>query len=245
MKENNEKDNNAVEMMKQQAALRALDCVRDGMILGLGTGSTMRHFVDALGQKVEAGLDVRCVATSKATQAQAKVLGIKLATLDAVQRLDLTIDGADEMDKTLRLIKGGGGALLREKIVAAASDRLIIIADESKLVDCLGAFALPVEVDKFAHATTARMIAATLAKTGHTATLQLRTYENKDGQPAPFTSDGGNYIYDCALGQINNGEKLADDLSRVVGVVEHGLFIGYATGAILAGKDGLQELGDL
>ena len=202
----------------------------------------MRHFVDALGQKVEAGLDVRCVATSEATHAQAKVLGIKLATLDAVQRLDLTIDGADEMDKTLRLIKGGGGALLREKIVAAASDRLIIIADESKLVDCLGAFALPVEVDKFAHATTANAIREII---GHRANVQLRTYENKDGQPAPFTSDGGNYIYDCALGQINNPEKLADDLSRVVGVVEHGLFIGYATGAILAGKDGLQELGDL
>ena len=242
MKENNEKDNNAVEMMKQQAALRALDCVRDGMILGLGTGSTMRHFVDALGQKVEAGLDVRCVATSEATHAQAKVLGIKLTTLDAVQRLDLTIDGADEMDKTLRLIKGGGGALLREKIVAAASDRLIIIADESKLVDCLGAFALPVEVDKFAHATTANAIKKII---GHRANVQLRTYENKDGQQKPFTSDGGNYIYDCAFGQIEDAEKLADDLSRVVGVVEHGLFIGYATGAILAGKDGLQELGDL
>ena len=236
------KENNAVEMMKQQAALRALDCVRDGMDLGLGTGSTMRHFVDALGQKVAAGLDVRCVATSEATYAQAKVLGIKLATLDAVQRLDLTIDGADEMDKTLRLIKGGGGALLREKIVAAASDRLIIIADESKLVDCLGAFALPVEVDKFAHATTANAIKKII---GHRANVQLRTYENKDGKPAPFTSDGGNYIYDCALEQIEDAEKLADDLSRVVGVVEHGLFIGYATGAILAGKDGLQELGDL
>ena len=236
------KENDSVEMMKQQAALRALDCVRDGMNLGLGTGSTMRHFVDALGQKVEAGLDVRCVATSEATHAQAKVLGIKLTTLDAVQRLDLTIDGADEMDKTLRLIKGGGGALLREKIVAAASDRLIIIADESKLVDCLGAFALPVEVDKFAHATTANAIREII---GHRANVQLRTYENKDGQQKPFTSDGGNYIYDCALGQIKNAEGLADDLSRVVGVVEHGLFIGYATGAILAGKDGLQELGDL
>ena len=242
MKDNNEKDNNAVEMMKQQAALRALDCVRDGMILGLGTGSTMRHFVDALGQKVEAGLDVRCVATSEATHAQAKVLGIKLATLDAVQRLDLTIDGADEMDKTLRLIKGGGGALLREKIVAAASDRLIIIADESKLVDCLGAFALPVEVDKFAHATTANAIRKII---GHRANVQSRTYRDKRDRKRHFTSDGGNYIYDCALEQINNPEKLADDLSRVVGVVEHGLFIGYATGAILAGKDGLQELGDL
>ena len=134
----------AVEQMKQRAALRALEEVRDGMKLGLGTGSTARYFVDGLGAQVTDGLEVVCVPTSEATRAQAESLGVKLAPLDDLKRLDLTVDGADELDDALRLIKGGGGALLREKIVAAASDRMIVIADDSKKVATLGAFDLPV-----------------------------------------------------------------------------------------------------
>ena len=144
-----------IEIMKQKAALRALECVRPGMKLGLGTGSTARYFVDGLGQKCADGLDVVCVPTSEATRAQAAKLGIDMAELGALGRLDLTVDGADEMTRDLHLVKGGGGALLREKIVAEASDRMIVIADETKLKDHLGAFALPVEVNKFAHDATA------------------------------------------------------------------------------------------
>ena len=145
-----------VEQMKQKAALRALEEVQDGMKLGLGTGSTARYLVDGLGAKIAEGLlDVVCVPTSEATREQAESLNIKLAELDELKRLDLTIDGADELDAELRLVKGGGGALLREKIVAAASDRMIVIADDTKKVETLGAFDLPVEVNVFAHGTTA------------------------------------------------------------------------------------------
>jgi ribose 5-phosphate isomerase A len=222
--------------MKQKAALRALEQVRDGMRLGLGTGSTARHFVAGLGEKVAAGLDVICVPTSEETRQQAESLNIPLAELDDLQRLDLTVDGADELDSELRLVKGGGGALLREKIVAAASDRMIVIADDTKLVSTLGAFALPVEVNIFAHATTAAAIDRIV---GDQAAVRLR------GGAHPFVTDGGHYIYDCALGQIANPEQLGDALLSVPGVVEHGLFIGLASAAIIAGKDGLQEMGAL
>lgn len=228
----------AVEQMKQKAALRALEEVRDGMKLGLGTGSTARYFVDGLGAMVAEGLlDVVCVPTSEATQAQAESLNIKLAPLDALQRLDLTVDGADELDAALQLIKGGGGALLREKIVAAASDKMIVIADDSKLVDTLGAFDLPVEVNMFAHGATAAAIADVLAKTGHQGEVKLR-----GGAAAPFITDGGHYIYDCALGRISDAATLAAALLAVPGVVEHGLFLGYASAAVLAGSDGLIEM---
>lgn len=229
----------AVEIMKQKAALRALEAVRDGMKLGLGTGSTARYFVDGLGQKVAEGMRVTCVPTSEATRQQAESLNIPLVDLDAVKHLDLTVDGADEMDPALRLIKGGGGALLREKIVAAASDKMIVIADDSKLVDQLGGFALPVEVNMFAHATSAAGIAEVIAATGHKATPHLR------GGATPFVTDGGHYIYDCGLQQINDAAALSAALLAVPGVVEHGLFIGYATAAVLAGQDGLQEMGTL
>jgi ribose 5-phosphate isomerase A len=229
----------AVEQMKQKAALRALEEVRDGMKLGLGTGSTARYFVDGLGAQVADGLEVVCVPTSEATRAQAESLGVKLAPLDDLKRLDLTVDGADELDDALRLIKGGGGALLREKIVAAASDRMIVIADDSKKVATLGAFDLPVEVNMFSHGATAAAIADALAATGNAGAINLR------GGNDPFITDGGHYIYDCALGAINDAEGLAQALLNVPGVVEHGLFLGYATAAILAGTDGLEEVGSL
>ncbi len=229
----------AVEQMKQKAALRALEEVRDGMKLGLGTGSTARYFVDGLGAQVADGLGVVCVPTSEATRAQAESLGVKLAPLDDLKRLDLTVDGADELDDALRLIKGGGGALLREKIVAAASDRMIVIADDSKKVATLGAFDLPVEVNMFSHGATAAAITDALAATGNAGAINLR------GGDAPFITDGGHYIYDCALGAINDAEGLAQALLNVPGVVEHGLFLGYATAAILAGTDELEEVGSL
>ena len=231
---------NPVEQMKQKAALRALEFVESGMKLGLGTGSTARFFVDGLGAKLTDGLsDIVCVPTSEATREQAESLNIKLAPLDELQRLDMTVDGADELDDALRLIKGGGGVLLREKIVAAASDKMIVIADDTKKVAVLGAFDLPVEVNMFAHGATAAAIADALKTTGHSGAVKLR------GGDTPFITDGGHYIYDCALGAINDPEALAQALLNVPGLVEHGLFLGYATAAILAGTDGLKEVGNL
>ena len=231
---------NPVEQMKQKAALRALEFVESGMKLGLGTGSTARFFVDGLGAKLTDGLsDIVCVPTSEATREQADSLNIKLAPLDELQRLDMTVDGADELDDALRLIKGGGGALLREKIVAAASDKMIVIADDTKKVAVLGAFDLPVEVNMFSHGATAAAIADALKATGHSGAVKLR------GGDTPFITDGGHYIYDCALGAINDPEALAQALLNVPGLVEHGLFLGYATAAILAGTDGLEEVGNL
>jgi ribose 5-phosphate isomerase A len=231
---------NPVEQMKQKAALRALEFVESGMKLGLGTGSTARFFVDGLGAKLTDGLsDIVCVPTSEATREQAESLNIRLAPLDELQRLDITVDGADELDDALRLIKGGGGALLREKIVAAASDKMIVIADDTKKVAVLGAFDLPVEVNMFAHGATAAAIADALKATGHNGAVKLR------GGDTPFITDGGHYIYDCALGTISDPEALAQALLNVPGVVEHGLFLGYATAAILAGSDGLEEVGNL
>lgn len=226
--------------LKRAAALAALDLVRPGMRLGLGTGSTARHFVDALGAKVAAGLDVVCVATSEATQAQALSLAIRMSTLDETPELDLTVDGADELDSALRLIKGGGAALLREKIVAAASKRMIVIADTGKQVETLGRFPLPIEVVPFGLAATRRSIAAALTASGAAGELSLRLGADK----APLLTDGGHYILDAHLARIELPEVLALALSQVPGVVEHGLFIGLATAAFLAGSDGVRILGD-
>jgi len=209
------------------------------MRLGLGSGSTAKHFVDLVGAKVKAGLNLRCVATSAATEAQAENLAIPLATLDELPELDLTVDGADEIDPKLTLIKGGGGALLREKIVAAASRRLVVIADASKRVARLGAFPLPVEVVPFGLAATRRHLERTLAELGLGGRVGLR------GGDSPFITDGGHYILDCALGAIPEPERLALALSIIPGVVEHGLFIGYARAAIIAGPEGVETLGDL
>ena len=219
---------------KREAAQRALALVEPGMRLGLGSGTTARHFVDLVGDKVAAGLDVRCVATSEATATQAKARGIPLATLNELPELDLTVDGADEIDRELRLIKGGGGALLREKIVAAASRRMAVIADATKLVSRLGAFPLPVEVVPFGLAATRRHIERAFADLSLAGPIRLR------GEAAPFVTDGGHYILDCSLGAIFDPKRLAEALSRIPGVVEHGLFIDYARLAIIAGAEGVE-----
>jgi ribose 5-phosphate isomerase A len=222
--------------LKRQAAAQALEQVQDGMKLGLGTGSTARHFVDLLGQRVAGGLRVIGVPTSEATRAQAEACKIPLTTLDEVDRLDLTIDGADELDPALNLIKGGGGALLREKIVAAASDRMIVIADETKWVDVLGRFPLPVEVIPFGLAATQRAIAAAFAQSGVSGQMGLR--KGRDGHV--FVTDGGHWIVDAHLGRIADAPRLAGLLSLIPGVVEHGLFIGLASTAVLAGAQGIR-----
>jgi ribose 5-phosphate isomerase A len=223
---------------KLQAAERALEFVQPGMKLGLGTGSTAAKFVDLLGAKVKAGLDVIGVPTSEATRAQAAALGIRLTTLDEQPHLDLTIDGADEVDDTLQLIKGGGGALLREKIVAAASDKMIVIADVSKRVRTLGAFPLPIEVVRFGFASTRNMVEVLSADAGCSGTITLRT--GADGQP--FVTDSGNYILDCAFGRIDEPDALDEALKIIPGVVENGLFLGLADVAIIAGPGGVEVL---
>jgi ribose 5-phosphate isomerase A len=224
--------------LKESAARAALDLVEDGMRLGLGTGSTAARFVDALAGRVASGFRVVCVPTSEATRAQAERLGIPLTTLDETPQLNLTVDGADEIDDQLRLIKGGGGALLREKIVATASDRMVVIADESKLVTMLGTSPLPVEVVRFGLLATMRLIEAITAEAGCMGEIKLRPGPGD----APFVTDQGNLIIDCAFGAIPEPEVLAFALKRVPGVVEHGLFLGLADLAIVAGSGGVRAL---
>jgi len=224
--------------LKERAARAALDLVEDGMRLGLGSGSTAARFVDALAGRVASGLNVVCVPTSEATRAQAERLGIPLTTLDETPQLNLTIDGADEIDDQLRMIKGGGGALLREKIVATASDRMVVIADESKLVVTLGTFPLPVEVVRFGLMATVRLIEAIATQAGCVGDIRLRPGPGD----APFVTDQGNLIVDCAFGAIPEPEVLAFALKRVPGVVEHGLFLGLADLAIVAGSGGVRAL---
>lgn len=223
--------------LKKDVARAALDHVENGMKLGIGTGSTAEAFVRLLGERVAAGLDVRGVATSERTAALCGELGIALATLDDMPRLDLTIDGADEIDPKLSLIKGGGGALLREKIVAAASDRMIVIADESKLVDALGRFALPIEVNAFGLGATRLAIEEAAARLGLDGPLAVRQV---DGEP--FVTDGGHLIVDASFGLIRDTRALSDALHAIPGVVEHGLFIGLADTAIVAGQGGVRTI---
>jgi ribose 5-phosphate isomerase A len=220
---------------KQQAAERALDYLSDGMRVGLGTGTTAARFVDLVGARVKAGLRLVGVPTSEATRMQAERLGIPLSTLDETPFLDLTVDGADELDGELRLIKGGGGALLREKIVATASERMIVIADASKRVQTLGAYPLPVEVVRFGLAATRNMVEVLAAEAGCQGGVLLRVSD--DGRP--FITDSGNFILDCAFGQIIDPEALDEALKLVPGVVENGLFLGIADMAIVAGPDGV------
>lgn len=225
--------------LRRAAAARALDLVEPGMRLGLGTGSTAAAFVALLGERVRAGLDIVGVPTSEATRAQAEGLGIRLATLDEQPELDLTIDGADEVDDRLRLIKGGGAALLREKIVACASHRMVVIADAAKHVARLGAFPLPIEVNPFGLNATHRAVEAAIAGTGCSGEVRLRALT--DGKP--LVTDGGHYILDARLGAIPDPEALGAALWAVPGVVEHGLFLGIADAAILAAaRDGQAEV---
>ncbi len=225
-----------VDAYKRQAAACAVGWVKPGMRVGLGTGSTARHFVELLAERVRAGLDVICVPTSEATRADAERLGIPLTTLDETPTLDLTVDGADEIAPDLTLIKGGGGALLREKIVAVASARMLVIADESKWVPVLGRFPLPIEVVPFGFGATRRAIESAAAGAGAPGSLELR--RGRDG--SPFVTDSGHWLVDAKLGQILDPKGLADRLSPIPGVMEHGLFIGLAHAAILAGPAGIR-----
>jgi ribose 5-phosphate isomerase A len=220
---------------KRAAAARAVELVRPGMRLGLGTGSTAKHFVELVGERVRAGLNVIAVPTSQATRVDAERCGIKLTTLDETPELDLTVDGADEIAPDLSLIKGGGGALLREKIVAAASARMVVIADRSKWVETLGRFPLPIEVAPFGLGATLKAIAKAIAAIQRPGSLALR--QGPDGHA--FVTDGGHWIVDAALGRIDDPQAMAHALSGIPGVMEHGLFIGLAQTAILAGAGGV------
>jgi len=217
---------------KEAAARASLRFVRDGDIVGLGTGSTAAYAVRFLGERVQAGLKIRGIPTSVHTKQLATSLGIPLTTLDECQQIDVTIDGADEVDPQLSVIKGGGGALLREKIIASASRQLVIIADSTKQVSMLGKFPLPVEIIPFAVPLLARRIAAL------GASVKLR----RQISGSPFVTDEGHHILDCSFGQIPNPPALARQLSDMPGVVEHGLFIDMATVALIAKGKEIVEL---
>jgi ribose 5-phosphate isomerase A len=219
--------------MKKAAALAVLPKIVDGMKLGLGTGSTANHFIHALADKVKAGLKVDCVPTSQATATLATSLGLKLTTLEEHPFLDMTVDGADEIDHDFRLIKGGGGALLVEKIVASSSRFMVVIADESKLVKTLGKFPLPIEVVPFGVKATAWKIERVFKSFDIDVDLRLRT---KDGKV--FRSDGGNCIVDCVTKGMKDTDKLEYALNNLPGVVNNGLFIGICGVAYIAHADG-------
>lgn len=223
---------------KRAAAERALDFVEDGMRLGLGTGSTAEHFVRLLGEKVSKGLKVVGIPTSERTAALAEEFGIPLTNLDETPELDLTVDGADELDAQLRLIKGGGGALLREKIVATASKKMIVIADQSKMVETLGKFPLPVEVVPFGSRVTSMKIAEVARECGCTGEIEPRD----DDYDVPFLTDSENFIYDCNFGSIPDPDGLNRALNLIPGVVDNGLFIGIATMAIIGTEAGTKDM---
>jgi len=225
--------------MKIEAAAEALKNVENGMRLGIGTGSTAEEFVRLLAEKVAEGLSVRSVPTSERTARLCLELGVPLNSLDELPELDLTIDGADEIDPKLRLIKGAGGALLREKIVAAASRRMIIIADESKVVETLGAgvYPLPIEVNPFGMTATRIAVERLAERSGLTGGISQR-----GANGTPFRTDGGHFILDASFGLIPDAEALANGLNTIPGVVEHGLFINLASLAIIAGPAGLRML---
>ena len=213
--------------LKRAAAEKALELVRDGMLIGLGSGSTARHFTEGLGRLVASGMKVRGVPTSRATAELAAEHGIPIIT-ELIGPIDLAVDGADEVDPDLNLIKGRGGALFREKLVAAASKRFVVVIDESKVVKKLGVGVLPVEVSGFLWRSTAHRL-ATVA-----TSLTLR-----GGEEAPYTTDNGNLILDLTLAEgIGDAPALAAKLKAMIGVVEHGLFIGMTDTRIVAGPDG-------
>jgi ribose 5-phosphate isomerase A len=223
---------NDPEEEKEAAARESLRFVRDGDIVGLGSGSTAAYAVRFLAERVRAGLKIRGIPTSVRTQQLATGLGIPLITLDEVEQIDVTIDGADEIDPKLRLIKGGGGALLREKIIASASRQLVIVADCSKQVAVLGRFPLPVEVIPFAQ----KLVAKRIEDLG--ATVKLREYANRN----PLVTDEGHHILDCSFGQIPDPPALARELDSMPGVAEHGLFIGMASVALIGTDSGVKEI---
>jgi ribose 5-phosphate isomerase A len=209
---------------KEAAAHASLQFVQDGQIVGLGTGSTASRAVRLLGAEVKAGLKIRGVPTSVRTKELAEGLGIPLLTLDEVEQIDVTIDGADEIDPQLQLIKGGGGALLREKVIASASRQMVVVGDSSKQVAVLGKFPLPVEIIPFAQVLLSKQISAL------GASVRLRL----DSAGKPFVTDEGHHILDCSFGQIPDPPSLARQLSDMPGIVEHGLFIRIASVALIA-----------
>jgi ribose 5-phosphate isomerase A len=217
---------------KEAAARASLRFVQDGQVVGLGTGSTAGHFIQLLGEQVKNGLRVRGIPTSVRSQELALSVGIPLTTLDECQEIDVTVDGADEVDPQLRLIKGGGGAMLREKIVASATRQLVIVADASKQVATLGKFPLPVEVIPFAQALVAKRIAA----------LGAEVRPRVDGYGALYVTDEKNHILDCHFGVIGDADELAQKLSAMPGIVEHGLFVGMASVVIFAKGSEIVEL---
>jgi ribose 5-phosphate isomerase A len=222
----------ANEQEKEVAARASLRFIEDRQIVGLGSGSTATRFIKLLGEEVRKGLRIRGIPTSVQSKELAETLGIPLTTLDECQEIAVTVDGADEVDPQLRLIKGGGGALLREKIVASATRQLVIVADASKQVGKLGKFPLPVEVIRFAQALVAKRIAALGAR------VELRKL--LDGKP--FVTDENNHILDCHFGEIQDPDRLARELSDMPGVVEHGLFIGMASVVLVARGSEIVEL---
>ncbi|HWA00257.1 MAG TPA: ribose-5-phosphate isomerase RpiA [Caulobacterales bacterium] len=220
---------------KINAARAALDFIEDGMIVGLGTGSTAAHFVTLLGERVKQGLRIQGVATSVATEKQAALLNIPLMALDLADIVHVDVDGADEIDPNFRLIKGGGGALLREKMVAEVSKRMVVIADKSKAVKALGAFPLPIEIVPFGTRLTTARVCDVLTACGATwKQVGIRLANGK-----PFVTDGGNFILDAETEGFPDPELLADALKRTTGVVEHGLFLGVAETVILGSDDGV------
>ena len=222
-------------VVKENAALAALDFVEDGMVLGLGSGSTAEIFIDALGERIAGGLKGSGVPTSKRTAECAIEAGVPLVEPDKVDRINLTVDGADEVDPAFNLIKGGGACLLREKIIAQASDRMIVIVDSLKMVEMLGRFPLPIEVEPFGMALTAEQVFDALKSTGcEEAQTVLR--QMKDGS-GPLVTDGGNYILDSRCRKIPNPADTALALSQIPGVMEHGLFIDLADVVIVGEAD--------
>ena len=219
--------------LKIEAARAALAHVEEGMRLGIGTGSTAEEFVRLLAARMADGLSIIGVPTSERTAALCRELGVPLSTLDETPQLDLTVDGADEIDPRLALVKGGGGALLREKIVAAASEKMVVIADSSKLVDTLGRFPLPVEVNPFGLRATEIAIRRAASALGLDGPLTLRMTGL-----APFVTDGGHFIIDASFGRIPDTRALSDALHAIPGVVEHGLFLNLADVAVVADAGG-------
>jgi ribose 5-phosphate isomerase A len=218
---------------KRAAGRAAADLVPDGAVIGLGTGSTVAFVLERLAERMAAGLRIRGVPTSEDTTRRARTMGLPLTTLDEVDRLAVTIDGADEVDERRDMIKGGGGALLREKIVAAASEEFIVVVSDNKLVPRLGAFRVPIEVLAFGH----RQVVAALRRLGGTALVRQRG-------GAPFVTDNGHWILDCDFGLIDDPGRLEREIDAIPGVIESGLFVGLAGRVLVGDRSGGYELLD-
>jgi ribose 5-phosphate isomerase A len=223
--------------LKIEAARTALSHVENGMRLGIGTGSTAEEFIRLLAAAVADGLNIVGVPTSGRTATLCKELGVPLTNLDVTPELDLTIDGADEIGPELALVKGGGGALMREKIVASASSHMIVIADESKVVETIGKFPLPIEVDKFGLGATRRAVEKAAAKLGLEGEIKLRMAGEE-----PLVTDGCHYLLDASFGRIPDARALSNALHEIPGVIEHGIFLDLASLAVVAGADGIRTL---